>query len=58
MGDRQFTPVSVSGIGMPGVEIHAHLLRTLLERRFLYPLRESTALAFELALATLVGLVL
>lgn len=33
-GDRLFTPVS-SGIGMSGVEIHANVLRTILDRDFL-----------------------
>ena len=56
--DRLFTPLSSSGIPMPGVEIHANLLRTLLERRFLLPLRDSTILGLELAMAGLMGVVL
>lgn len=35
-GDRIFTPVS-SGIGMSGVEIHANVIRTILDRAFLRP---------------------
>jgi len=34
VGDRKFTPISTSGVEMPGVEIHANLLRTLLSRQF------------------------
>lgn len=36
-GDRLFTPVS-SGIGMSGIEIHANVARTILDRAFLVPL--------------------
>jgi signal transduction histidine kinase len=36
-GDRLFTPVS-SGIGMSGIEIHANVVRTILDRAFLVPL--------------------
>ena len=36
-GDRLFTPVS-SGIGMSGIEIHANIARTILDRAFLVPL--------------------
>lgn len=36
-GDRLFTPVS-SGIGMSGIEIHANVARTMLDRDFLIPL--------------------
>lgn len=36
-GDRLFTPLS-SGIGMSGVEIHANVIRTILDRAFLVPL--------------------
>jgi CHASE2 domain-containing sensor protein len=39
-GDRLFTPVS-SGIGMSGIEIHANVARTILDRDFLVPLAES-----------------
>ncbi len=55
VGDRLFMPYSLSGTGMPGVEIHANLLRTLLGGRFLRPLPESAALALVLALAAAVG---
>lgn len=58
VGDRKFTPISTSGVEMPGVEIHANLLRTLLARQFLLPMRESTILALELLLAVLIGLTL
>lgn len=36
-GDRLFTPVS-SGLGMSGIEIHANVVRTILDRAFLVPL--------------------
>ncbi len=36
-GDRLFTPLS-SGIGMSGIEIHANVARTLLDRAFLIPM--------------------
>lgn len=36
-GDRLFTPVS-SGMGMSGIEIHANIARTILDRAFLIPL--------------------
>ncbi len=58
VGDRKFTPISTSGVEMPGVEIHANLLRTLLSRQFLLPMRESTILALEVTLAALIGLAL
>ncbi len=35
-GDRHFTPVS-AGIGMSGIEIHANILRTILDEAFLLP---------------------
>ena len=35
-GDRLFTPFS-AGVGMPGVEIHANLLHTLLTEQYLRP---------------------
>ena len=35
-GDRIFTPVS-SGIGMSGIEIHANVIRTILDKAFLMP---------------------
>ncbi len=43
-GDRLFTPVS-SGIGMSGAEIHANILRTILDRDFLTPLSPAAELA-------------
>ena len=55
-GDRLFTPFS-SGIGMPGVEIHANLLHTLLTEQYLRPAGEL-ALAFAvLAIAAITALV-
>ncbi|MDP2999079.1 MAG: CHASE2 domain-containing protein [Bryobacterales bacterium] len=36
-GDRFFTPFS-TGIGMSGIEIHANVARTILDRAFLVPL--------------------
>ncbi|MBI4905162.1 MAG: CHASE2 domain-containing protein [Acidobacteria bacterium] len=45
-GDRLFTPVS-SGIGMSGIEIHANIARTILDRAFLV----SPSPPAELALA-------
>jgi signal transduction histidine kinase len=36
-GDRLFTPLS-SEIGMSGIEIHANVIRTILDRAFLVPL--------------------
>ncbi len=47
-GDRLFTPFS-SGLGMSGVEIHANVARTILDRDFLVPLSapgQFAALAF------------
>lgn len=49
-GDRLFTPVS-SGIGMSGIEIHANVARTILDRDFLLPLSEPG----EFAALTLIG---
>ncbi|HAX41720.1 MAG TPA: CHASE2 domain-containing protein [Bryobacteraceae bacterium] len=39
-GDRLFTPLS-SGIGMSGIEIHANVVRTILDRAFLVPVGAS-----------------
>ncbi|MGH9783630.1 MAG: CHASE2 domain-containing protein, partial [Terriglobia bacterium] len=49
-GDRLFTPFS-SGIGMPGVEIHANLLHTLLTEQFLRPAEELAVVLAMLAVA-------
>jgi signal transduction histidine kinase len=37
-GDRYFTPLSTQGLPMSGIEIHANIVRTLLDRAFLVPL--------------------
>ncbi len=55
--DRKFTPVSL-GIPMPGVEIHAHLLNTLLNRAFLVRWRDSSRFAAQLFVVAGVGLAL
>jgi signal transduction histidine kinase len=55
--DRKMTPVSF-GVSMPGVEIHAHLLNTLLSRQFLVPWRDSTTLLVQLAIVALLGVAL
>jgi signal transduction histidine kinase len=39
-GDRLFTPFS-AGTGMPGVEIHANILHTMLTQLFLLPVGEA-----------------
>jgi signal transduction histidine kinase len=52
-GDRRFTPVS-SGLDMPGIEIHANAVRTLLDGDFLQPLAPFEE--FALLLATVAGL--
>ncbi len=57
-GDRLFTPVSASGLGMPGVEIHANVLHMLMNGRFLHPLRETTGLAALVGIAAVVALAL
>jgi signal transduction histidine kinase len=49
-GDRLFTPMS-SGIGMSGIEIHANVARTVLDRAFLAPLNLLPQLALYAALA-------
>jgi signal transduction histidine kinase len=43
-GDRLFTPFS-SRIGMSGVEIHANVARTILDRAFLIPIGAGTEFA-------------
>ena len=57
-GDRIFTPFSSAGRGMPGVEVHANVLRTMLTGRYLYPLRASSALLAMSAVALAVALAL
>jgi signal transduction histidine kinase len=52
--DRKMTPVSY-GTPMPGVEIHAQLLNTMLNRQFLVPWRDSTTLLVQLAIVALIG---
>lgn len=49
-GDRLFTPMS-SGIGMSGIEIHANVTRTILDRAFLAPLDLPPQLALYATLA-------
>jgi signal transduction histidine kinase len=51
-GDRLFTPVS-SGIGMSGIEIHANVVRTILDRAFLAPLDVAGEFAGSLLLVAL-----
>lgn len=51
-GDRLFTPLS-SGIGMSGVEIHANVIHTILDRAFLVPLSVVGEFAGSLLLAGL-----
>lgn len=50
-GDRLFTPVS-SGIGMSGIEIHANIAWTILDRAFLVPL----SIPYEVLLFALIAL--
>ncbi len=56
-GDRLFTPVS-SGIGMSGVEIHANVLRTILDQDFLTSLSPAAEIAggILVAVACIVGI--
>ncbi len=49
-GDRHFTPVS-AGIGMSGIEIHANILRTILDEAFLRPLPPAWELGLYLVVA-------
>ena len=49
-GDRLFTPFSSPGRGMPGVEIHAHILHMLMSDSFLEPLRTLTGVWLAVAL--------
>jgi signal transduction histidine kinase len=57
-GDRLFTPYS-NAVAMPGVEIHANILHTMLGKEFLLPASEqSVALAvFAITAATAFALV-
>lgn len=57
-GDRLFTPLS-SGIGMSGIEIHANIARTILDRAFLVPLDVDGEMAgfVVIAAACVVGVV-
>ena len=57
-GDSWFTPVSSQGRPMPGVEIHANLLHTMMNDSFLRPLRESSALAAVALTAACVAVLL
>jgi signal transduction histidine kinase len=52
--DRKMTPLSY-GVPMPGVEIHAHLLNTMLSGQFLVPWRDSTTLLAQLLIVALLG---
>ena len=54
-GDRLFTPFSSPGRGMPGVEIHAHILHMLMTDSFLEPLRATTSLAIMGGIAAVVA---
>ena len=49
-GDRLFTPYS-NAVAMPGVEIHANILHTLLGREFLLPASDRSAALGVLAIA-------
>ncbi|HZC23016.1 MAG TPA: CHASE2 domain-containing protein [Candidatus Binatia bacterium] len=49
-GDRLFTPVS-TGIGMSGIEIHANVLRTMLDRDFLIALNPTSEMVVGLVIA-------
>ncbi|HWB84420.1 MAG TPA: CHASE2 domain-containing protein [Bryobacteraceae bacterium] len=49
-GDRIFTPLSAR-IGMSGIEIHANVARTILDRDFLTPLSESGTFAALILIA-------
>ena len=51
-GDRLFTPLS-SGIGMSGIEIHANVARTILDRAFLVPLNVTGEFVSSLLLVGL-----
>lgn len=56
-GDRLFTPF-FSASGMPGIEIHANILHTLLSGRFLTPVREAGMALAVLLIAALALLAL
>ncbi len=55
-GDRLFTPVS-SGIGMSGVEIHANVAHTILDRAFLLEMGPAAELAAYAGIAFLCVLI-
>ncbi|MCC6861538.1 MAG: CHASE2 domain-containing protein [Bryobacterales bacterium] len=50
-GDRLFTPLSSGGLGMSGIEIHANVVRTVLEGAFLGPLGAPAEIPGYLAVA-------
>ncbi|MBI2819708.1 MAG: CHASE2 domain-containing protein, partial [Acidobacteria bacterium] len=58
-GDRLFTPLSTGGIPMPGVEIHANILNTILNTNYLERVGETKELMalFAIIFATLWALV-
>jgi signal transduction histidine kinase len=53
-GDRIFTPFS-SGVGMSGVEIHANILATLLDRSYLVPLSPVLEITLLLTIVAVVA---
>jgi len=56
-GDRLFTPFS-DGAGMPGAEIHANILDTLLTREFLRPADDLSVALAVVAIAAMTALAL
>ena len=56
-GDRVFTPFS-NAVGMPGVEIHANILHTMLGRQFLLPVSEPGVALGVLAIVAATAVVL
>lgn len=50
-GDRLFTPVSSAGLGMSGIEIHANVMRTILDGAFLTHLAPAGEFAASLLIA-------
>lgn len=51
-GDRLFTPVS-AGLGMSGIEIHANVVRTILDAAFLVPLGVAAELGVSFLIVAL-----